>query len=376
MIKKIKRAINNPELLNDWLKREYSTLLYCSIPNTSIAAKSRRIAIMVNNKCNLRCIMCDIGQQKKGEFYKNIIDGGDLSLIVLKKLIDDVRSTKPVIAINGIEPLLYKNIVPFIKYILDAKLRCELTTNGYLLEKFASDFVEMGLPLINISIDGPAEVHNKIRGVSDSFERAYKGIENIIEIKKELNKPLPKIYVAYTISNYNAYYLNETAEIFKNLAVDGIKFTHLNFVDKNMAKAHNEDFGYICKISPSSIGVVTPNDIDEFALAEEIKKIKSSYPDDFIHFSPDITTSGEIKRYYRHPEIFIGKKQCLTPWMNAQILSNGDVIPASRCFHIVLGNIHEKKFRDIWKGATYRKFRKELREIGATPACSRCCGIF
>ena len=88
MIKKIKRAINNPELLNDWLKREYSTLLYCSIPNTSIAAKSRRIAIMVNNKCNLRCIMCDIGQQKKGEFYKNIIDGGDLSLIILKKLIN------------------------------------------------------------------------------------------------------------------------------------------------------------------------------------------------------------------------------------------------------------------------------------------------
>ena len=376
MMNKIKRAINNPELLNDWLKRKYSTLLYFSIPNTSIAAKCRRVAIMVNNKCNLRCIMCDIGQQKKGEFYKNITDGGDLPLDILKKLIDEVRYIKPVIAINGTEPLLYKNLVPFINYILDTKLRCELTTNGYLLEKFAREFVEMGLPLINISIDGPAQVHNKIRGVSDSFERAYKGIENLIEIKKDLNRSLPKISVAYTISNYNAHYLNEAAEIFKNMAVDGIKFTHLNFVDKNMAKTHNKDFGYICKISPSSIGIITPKDIDEFVLAEEIKKVKSNYPEDFIHFSPDIISPEEIRLYYRHPEIFIGKKQCCTPWMNAQILSNGDVIPASRCFHIVLGNIYEKKFSEIWNGDIYRKFRKELRKIGATPACSRCCGIF
>lgn len=377
MISKIKKAVKNPKLVGNWVRRKYAILPYFLIPNGYTPVKCRRIGISVNSKCNLRCVMCDIGQRRNDLEYSKTTRGEDLSLDVFKRLIDDVKNFKPVIAINGTEPLLYKELIPAIRYILDNKLRCELTTNGYLLEKFAREFVEIGLPQISISIDGSPEVHNRIRGVSDSFERAWKGIQKIIEMKRELNKSLPKISVAFTISNYNAHCLNETAKIFKNLEVNSIGFYHLNFINENMARSHNNSFGYICKISPSSIAVLNPEDIDEFVLAEEIKKVKNNYPADFIHFSPDITTSEEIRVYYSHPEIFIGKKRCFDPWMNAQVLSNGDVVPGARCFHIVLGNIYVNKFSAIWNSAVCRKFRKEFRNVGGvTPACSRCCGIF
>jgi len=371
-MRRLAKAIRNPGLVLPYFK---------DIANNSLLGKidysfwPRRIAIAVNSVCNMRCVMCDIGQgQTEFQYYKNVEAGATLDLKVFENLINQVNKFSPMISFNLTEPLLNKNITSFIECVIKNKMRCEVVTNGYLLGKFAEEFVEVGLPSINISIDGPPEVHNLIRGMPDSFEKAYEGIQQIIGAKRELNKELPKIYIAFAISNYNSHCLEDTARIFKDSGVAGIAFTHLNFISESMAKAHNNEFGHVCKVRPSSISVINPEDVDEFVLTKQIELVKEKYPD-FAGFSPDLGTLQEVKTYYKTTE-FLFRNKCFTPWRNAQILSNGDVIPLSRCFHIVMGNIHERNFKEIWNGAVARNFRKELRKIGATPACSRCCAIY
>jgi MoaA/NifB/PqqE/SkfB family radical SAM enzyme len=190
-----------------------------------------------------------------------------------------------------------------------------------------------------------------------------------------LGKKYPRIFISFTISPYNYNYLYETTKLFYNI-VDAIVFSHLNFITPEMAEKHEKCFGHVCSVHPSSTSTISDLDrMDEYVLSKEIKRVKNNFPD-FVFFSPDISSPESIRVYYKQPEVFLTSKQCLVPWVNAQILPNGDVIPASRCFHLRLGNIVEDKFTDIWRGEAYQLLRKELSKIGSTPACSRCCGIF
>lgn len=335
----------------------------------------RRIGVQVNTICNMKCLMCDIGLRNASqEFYKVVENKKNLDFKIFKKLVDDVKTFRPVIAINLTEPLLKKDVVEFVDYVQKNKLECVLTTNGYLLENLAEDFVKANLSVINVSIDGTLKIHNRIRGINDSFERAHRGISLLSELKKRLGEDTPEIYVASVISNYNVGCLYETVKIFKELGVNGVKFTHLSFISETMAEAHNNKYRDIYEVKPSSLSAINPNEIDESALSQEVKRVREEF-NSFVSFTPKISTIDEIRTYYKQSECFMSNTQCFIPWINAQILANGDVMPSGRCFHIIMGNINNDNFSKIWDGTRFRNFRKFLREVGTTPACSRCCGI-
>jgi MoaA/NifB/PqqE/SkfB family radical SAM enzyme len=288
-------------------------------------------------------------------------------------MIDQVKRFRPNIAFNLVEPLLNNEILDFVNYVTETGLRCSLTTNGYLLENFANDLVKANLTTLNISIDGPSEIHNKIRGVSNSYEKAYAGVQKVRASKNI--RPTPILNVVYTISNYNDQYLKETADSFKKIGINKIIFTHLNFINEEMADAHNEVFRHVCKVVPSSTAVINPKNMDVTTLYEQVKIVKTNYPN-FAVFTPNINTFNDIETYYHKPEIFLTKRKCTTPWTHVQILSNGDIRTSSRCFNIVMGNIYTDNLLENWNNIIICNFRKEIRKIGVTPACSRCCGIF
>jgi len=372
MHKNYKKAIQNPE----WYGITLNRLSY--ITGTGYAPPPRTVYISVNNVCNCRCKMCEIGQrQKKSALYTKASDG--ISIDVLKDLIEDFKNKKyrPSIFINATEPLLYREIVKFIEFTLQNNLKCSLTTNGVLLEKFAYKLVEIGLPELWVSIDGPPKIHNEIRGVPNTFAKAYKGIKMVIERKKQLNVDAPIVGVSYTILNYNYEYLKETAQFFEEVGIDRMVFGHLNFIDNDMARLHNKDYAKnFGEVKPTNV-VVNPKEVDVGILAKQISHLKRKYHDkNFkLYFLPDIQTIDELEKYYYDSSKFIGSTKCKIAWRSAQILSNGDVIPAFRCFPLVMGNIYNEPFTKIWNNKRYRKFRKTIKKVGATPACTRCCAI-
>jgi len=378
-VKKLKTAVRNPELILPYLIRRLLPFFYSPI-GKGYAPPPTALRLTVNNTCNMKCKMCDIGQKQQDySFYKNIIGSGrpsEISIDALKRLIDDIKRYKPSIYINSTEPLLYKDLTMLIEYVLAQNLRCSVTTNGFLLEKFAHKFVEVGLSELWVSVDGPPEVHSCIRGVPGAFEKAYKGIAMIVEGKRQSGVNLPVVGVAYCISNYNHEYLVETAEIFKQSGVDRMVYSHLNFVDEDMTARHNEEYGQLFgKVAPSSIAVTNAKEVDTDILTEQINQLKREYAD-FASFLPDIATREEVETYYRDPSKFIGNSRCKVAWKSAQILNNGDVIVASRCgFSGVMGNINKELLTKIWNDKPYREFRKKIGQVGATPACSRCCSL-
>ena len=343
------------------------------------------IYIVINSVCNLHCKTCDVGRKnKETQFYKNMMPGRDLDLTTLKKLVDEVKPFKPTIAITSTEPLLYKDLLEFSRYVKSAGLQLQITTNGYLLRDFAKDFVEIGVDSVWVSIDGPEPVHNTIRGNHNSYERAMNGIRQIDMEKSDVygtpsRSKSPTINITYTISNHSYDHIVEFMLGIRPIhyMLTNISFSHLNFVTPIVAMAHNSMFGDTYPATVSCISDVIPTDINAGTLSEQISEARRMYSSITVSISPDISEE-HIEMFYNHPEQFVpGYSRCKVPWMVSQIFSDGSVGVSTRCYNISFGNIHEQHFIDIWNGEKFKKFREDLHKNGGSfPACSRCCGIF
>lgn len=321
----------------------------------------------INSVCNSRCKMCDVGQANKGsQFYKNLISAGDMPLAVWKKAIDELKPYKPVISIVATEPLLYNELETAIRYAKTAGLKVQLTTNGLLLESWANRLAAAGLDEVFVSIDGTPDVNDVIRGIPGITNKALAGI-------KAAKQNGITVIVNFTISNFNYNNITAFMGLIRNVGVDLVIFSHLNWVDPTVAEVHNQKYGDIIPTTAASIIAVEPGEINTVELDRQLKDAKE-YLDVIVN--PDIT-GEELKRYYNNPFYFIKGSNCTAPWKTVHICANGDVLVSARCYSLVFGNIKERSIKDIWNDERFVAFRRTLRKNdGKLPACSRCCGVF
>jgi len=322
--------------------------------------------------------MCDVGQKEKEfQFAKNLSlsENVELSLPLFKKVVDEVSPFHPSIAFVATEPLLYGQVVSASQYVKRKGLTLSITTNGFLLEKVAEQFVEMGLDDLWVSLDGMRPLHDSIRGVPGSYGKALEGIRRIQLLKRETISEKPRLHINYTISDLNSTGLYEFAGALLHEEVDSIQFSHLNFITEEMAKRHNDRFGQDWKSTPGSVSSVHPEWIDINGLFEQVKKTETSFSRDKISFVPALRDREALFNYYFRPDLPVGKKRCLVPWTSASIQPNGDMIILARCFNYVVGNIMDQSLLEIWEGERYESFRKALWRNRSFPACTRCCGI-
>jgi MoaA/NifB/PqqE/SkfB family radical SAM enzyme len=328
----------------------------------------------INSVCNLACKMCDVGMaNKNSNFFKNLrLDGSrqEIPLEKFKSVIDEVAPFKPMISITSTEPLLYKDLCEAIAYTRAKGLEIAVTTNGYLLPGLAEDLVRAGLSRLNVSIDGPAEVHNLIRGRRDSFQRTTEGVVLFKEAARRQGLT-PEVLCAFTITNLNYRNLVDFVEAVARLPFDNIIFGHMTYVSPEMVQSHNDIWGNQFPAAASCINeVATPFLVDTKILHQQIQEVIGRQ-DARLRFLPEMN-ARQLETYYHNPGQFLSRARCMVSWFIAEIIGSGEVIPYTRCFNLSFGNVHEQKFMDIWNGEKMRAWRRQLRRVRRFPACSRC----
>lgn len=337
------------------------------------------ILIAVNGICNLRCKMCDVGQQnKESTFYKNssFDNKQSLDLCILKKFIDDLYPWRPFICINSAEPLLYKNIFEFISYCKQKGMSVQLSTNGFLLPVSADKLVDSGLDRLFVSMDGPEVIHDDIRGALSSYNNCITGIEKVIEKREKRKSPKPAVQINYTITNHNYFSLVDFFDKIKGLKLKYVLFSHYNFISKEMSDLHNSIFGKVMKVYPSNISACDTAKVDVNILSDQILKVKKEAKSRGIEviFQPNID-KNVLQVYYNEHLKYVTGDRCYMPWISAQIRADGEIISAIRCWDYSFGNIKDNSFKEIWNSDPVRKMRSMLLKHRSFPMCSRCCSI-
>jgi len=334
------------------------------------------IFIIINNTCNLRCKMCDVGQKnRESQFYQVMCpdDERQLDMPVLRKLIAEVRAFRPLIAVTSTEPLMFKDLFVFAREVKQAGMAVQLTTNGLLLPRCASDVVDTGVDSLWISLDGPPELHNEIRGHPKSFQSAVSGLREVDRLARQRGVDIERA-VNFSYSNHNCGSLIAFLKCMSDLPVGNVTISHMNYVTREMADAHNALHGGFCRATTSSVVAADPGAVDVDAMWREIRRAKQTSWPFALSFGPDLDEQG-LRDFYRRPEVIVKSRKCGAPWSLAQLAANGDWIISTRCFVKVMGNLFEESFMQTWHGGEYQEFRRWILENAMSPACTRCCAV-
>lgn len=334
------------------------------------------IVLGVNNVCNLHCKMCDVGTKNlESNFAQNLVGSHPINmpLVLIKKIIDQTAEFYPEAKLGYAftEPLVYPHLEESLTYAKQKGISTSITTNALTLKQKAS-FLAKNNTEVFISLDGPQDIHNDIRGHKKSFQKAVEGIEQLLGIK-----PNAKISIFCVITEWNIGYLQEFLNFFKNYPLQQVGFMHTNFTPQHVADSHNNLWGNHYHATASNMDEININNFNLDKLWSEIDLINQSSYQFPVTFSPEITSKEKLKEFYNKPQQIIGKS-CNDVFTNIMVKSDGSVIPShGRCYNLTLGNLYTENLESIWNGSILKKLRTDLNiSNGLFPACSRCCSAF
>jgi MoaA/NifB/PqqE/SkfB family radical SAM enzyme len=334
------------------------------------------VFIHVNTACNLRCKMCDAGQEAvESTFYKNLKGNhpGDMPLESFKAIVNKVASFKPFIGIPVLEPLLYPHIEAAVAHVHERGMPISLATNATMLEDRADALVTAGLDRIVVSLDGTREIHDRIRGVAGVYDKVLLGLRVLAESKRRHGSRTPYVFINYVISEDNQGVIRDFADGLPLDLVDQVDFRVMFYCTQQLADAHNERFGEELLATEACLaGGIDLAKVDTDLVHAQMDDVLARHAKCKFFFNHG---REGLRTYYHDGATFLDSTNCVWPWYTMQVSNDATVIPFQRCFNDDYGNILTQDFQAIWNGPRLRRMRKLLRTHGRFPACARCEGV-
>jgi len=345
------------------------------------------LSLRVNEVCNLRCRSC--GQWGENGHVRLKLDRkekfNELDFDVVKRVLFETRHDKPFYYIWGGEPTMWKPLLPLFQEMGRNRLYGSIVTNAQALEPILEDLIATrALAILYLSLDGwDAPSQNLMRSpasgkLSDNYEKTMAVIDKTHEIKKKKGLKAPLIIPISVISNGNYMHLEEIhRQVMHKTQLHPFYFGW--FITEERAAMHErifeERFGYKPKNHRGYLKSCF-NDVDPKVTAEQINKVLALAKEgqSVPHIIPDIYEEADIRRYYSDHTWHCGYPRCDSIYVTAEISPDGRITPCRDYQDYTCGNINDQSFYDIWNGAKFKEFRRQMKK-GLMPVCTRCCGL-
>ncbi|MBN1872311.1 MAG: radical SAM protein [Candidatus Omnitrophica bacterium] len=328
------------------------------------------VVLEVTYICNCHCKMCPLYVNE--ENVKDHLDMKDEELPAdkWKSIIDELSDfgVRNLIFTGG-EPFMRKDLLDILDHAKSRGLYVSIITNGSLVtQEVAARLVSLKVDNVSVSLDGPKEIHNKIRQ-KDIFDSAMQGVDFLLEEKKRKKSELPDLQFSCVISTMNQTSLSELIKIGHEKQIP-VYYHRITFTTYSMEQMMDREYSReMVKAEDQNLPANLVN-VDPDKLESELNKIKETakrYP---VFYSIFLGSHKEIvKAFYKSDFSFINK--CFYPWNNSRINPYGIVYPCSINAH--MGDLNKGRFDSIWNGVNYVNFRRRLKKKGLFSICSKCC---
>lgn len=286
--------------------------------------------------CNLRCKHC---------FHNDRISHNSMLFEQAKAIIDQLYERGIVnIKISGGEPFLNPDFLKILTYLDEKKINYIVYTNGLFIDENVLHLKKLKfLSYIRVSMDGPSEINDSIRG-EGTFYRTILGI-------KRLEKEDIPCQINFTITNSNyvsiedfCLQLKEEHKIKSKIHVGFVKISGL--AKENLQHCFTDPDVFEKQILEIKDSINNCDNIDEFKLLPSI--------------------------YFK---LYGNRFGCPAGRTTLTIKSNGDVFPCglfSGNEEFNCGNILQQSLINIWNS----KKMKDFRNIPIATQCKNCDLLF
>lgn len=327
-----------------------------------LASKPRVAQIMVTDKCNSKCNMCDIGNKHKWELNVN----GFKNVSKLLKYLDSVTW-------QGGEVQFYDKFAELVSLARKYNVSQLIITNGINWNEHVLKKIISGDISIAVSVDAfDKKTYEYIRGI-DGFDRVQKFIQMVNRNKTDQNKL--KLYT--TIMNSNIGQMNQIAKFAKDNKIDEVVLSPLK-------KLQDNDFFYKENVFFKKDGVKLADYNDKIKNVnknlEYLRKELSDNNIKFVSFIPEISEKQIIKINDSSVEsCAVNEKNddfCYAPWKYIAVTEKGFIVPSFSCGQpMILGDINSNDIFKIWNAKKMRSVRKDIINSCAEKWCGTCKSV-
>ncbi len=321
--------------------------------NTSLAPPDW-VSVNLTLKCNLKCTMCTTCYDMASE----------LSCAEVKDIIDQtalwgVKVFNPL----GGEPFMRPDLEEILEHACSKDFYITLTTNGTLINrKRAAALADIPASKLhfNVSLDGPEDVHDEIRG-EGMFRRAMKGYHRLREADLAADNPRRKI-LANTI--IHARNLSRLPEFLDQLAAFGFEGVQLLNLFRHGRTPPNEAGSMW--IHPRRFGELE-------ALVEElVRRVRAQRPGGFriLNSEADLRL---VLPYYRD-ELKPLEAPCWSGWKELYINADGAAIMCDGRLEFLngtFGDARRQTLQEIWSSPALQARRQVVKSC-TTPCMQNC----
>lgn len=304
------------------------------------------IQLHLTERCNLTCTHC----------YQSGKSTDELSLAEIRSVISEVADMlgewsaaydvafSSSFNITGGEPFLRHDIFPVLEELADKRIDAYLLSNGILITKDKAEVLaRLGVKGVQVSIEGPEEIHDAIRG-KGSLKRSLAGIQCLLDAGIE-------VAMNTTLSDINATAFPDVIALASSMGVQKLGFSRLvpsgsgrNLLNKMLTKEVLVDlYGRIFSLNTGNLKIVTGDPVASQFRSPAGEDVAGSFP------------SGG----------------CAAGVSGLTILPDGTVTPCRR-LPIPLGNVRTDSLREIWSTSeVLTSLRDRSRYEGTCGSCSR-----
>jgi len=285
--------------------------------------------------------MCDIPKHKTDELdsdcWRRVIEGA-------------VREGARTIVFSGGEPLLRRDIFELISFVKEKGVTACITSNGMLIDDaIACKLFESGVGVVNISIEGPQEVHDHLRG-QGAFVKAIEALEILKQHEIETT-------VASMVCRHNYAFLDQIIELAKHHGATTVKFQPFSTLFLDGADAGGDFF-------------ITDSEIPGFReVIDRVISLSVAYgiatnPAGYLKMMPDYLSRKNLPL----------AKNCSVLYSSCPINARGEIYP---CWvfsdrDMLLGDLKKDTFSVIWNSSRRRAVVEKINEEGC-PGCLMSC---
>lgn len=319
-------------------------LLRCFKMHHRLLKSPRQLILYVSDRCNLKCGHC---------FWLSRPRVGELSLDEIKKIASKIKDPLLYLSITGGEPFLRNDLVEVCEaFVRENGTRAiHINTNGTPTDKVLSTAESILRKcnhtefILQVSIDGMEETHEKIRGVKGCFAAACKTLVGLKNLQKRY-KNLKRVDAITVISNQNSDEIQELLDLsLKKLGVfhcfEPLRGTR--FLKQKGLEEHN----------PANQNFAVASNLE--SVYHQIKKAGKK-----ALANPSIPYQIQILKYQKKIV------KCLAGNYISVIYSNGDVALCEMTKPI--GNLRDVNydFQEVWFSQKAKKRRREIRNCFCT----------